>query len=304
VYPKSPPRLRGLALRVGLVLLGATLATSVLGAAAIREVLRELGAPPLGSERFGPELTIDVAAALLAGTVSLALGLWLLRPAAHSFDELSDRLEESRRELEAQRSAIEEANSRLRAQNEALRRANEVLAQLSLTDGLTRLHNHRHFQDQFAREAKRADRTGQPLALALADIDDFKRLNDELGHAAGDAVLQGVARLMAEELRDSDFLSRYGGEEFALLAIQTDLAGAVALAEKLRLTIARADLPVVGPRGRVSITVSIGVALYDGSTTSTFDAADRALYDAKAAGKDCVMAASRSGSGGSGDGLK
>jgi len=291
VYPKSSPRLRGLALRAGLVLLGAALATSVMVAVATRHALRGLAAPPLGAEIFGRELAIDVVAALLAGTASLALGLWLLRPAARSFDELTDRLDESRRELEAQRSAIEEANSRLRAQNEALRRANEVLAQLSLTDGLTRLHNHRHFQDQFAREAKRADRTGQPLALALADIDDFKRLNDELGHAAGDAVLQGVARLMEEEMRESDFLSRYGGEEFALLAMQTDLAGAVALAEKLRLTIARAELPVVGPRGRVSVTISIGVALYDGSTISTFDAADRALYDAKAAGKDCVVAA-------------
>ena len=94
-----------------------------------------------------------------------------------------------------------------------------------------------------------------------------------------------------EELRESDFLSRYGGEEFALLATQTDLAGATALAEKLRTKIANSELAVVGPRGRVSVTVSIGVALYDGATTTTFDAADRALYEAKGAGKDCVVAA-------------
>jgi diguanylate cyclase (GGDEF)-like protein len=275
---------------VGAVLLGGTLLTSVIVGVFARHFLRRLDAPPLGAAVLGPELAIDVVAAVLAAVASLALGVWMLRPAARAFDELSGRLSESRRELEQQRLTVEDVNRRLRAQNEALRRANEVLAQLSLTDGLTRLHNHRHFQDQFAREAKRADRTGQPLALAVVDIDDFKKLNDELGHAAGDAVLQGVARLLTEELRESDFLSRYGGEEFALLAPQTDLAGVTALAEKLRHTIAKSELPVVGPHGRVSITVSIGVALYDGSTASTFDAADRALYDAKAAGKDCVVA--------------
>jgi diguanylate cyclase (GGDEF)-like protein len=293
VHPRSPPRFRRLALRVGLVLLGTALATSVAVAVATRYALRALeGTPGAARQIQVGDLAVDLGAGLFAVAVSLALGLLLLRPASRAFDDLSERLGESRAELERQRAAIEEANRRLRAQNEALRRANEVLAQLSLTDGLTRLHNHRHFQDQFAREAKRADRTSQPLALALVDIDDFKRLNDELGHAAGDAVLQGVARLMLEELRDSDFLSRYGGEEFALLAPQTDLDGATALAEKLRLGIARARLPVLGPHGRVSVTVSVGVALYDGSTTTTFGAADRALYDAKAAGKDCVVAAS------------
>jgi diguanylate cyclase (GGDEF)-like protein len=288
LHSQSPPRFRSFALRVGGVLLVTTLATYAVVAFVTRHALRALPEPaPIGA------LGTDGIAALLATAVSLALGAWLLRPAARAFDELSRRLGESRRELEEQRAAIQEANRRLLAQNEALRRANEVLSQLSVTDGLTRLHNHRHFQDQFVREAKRAERTGQPLALALVDIDDFKRLNDQLGHAAGDAVLQGVARLMAEELRDSDFLSRYGGEEFALLAPQTDLAGATALAEKLRTNISEARLPVVGPQGRVVVTVSVGVALYDGSTAATFEAADRALYQAKASGKDCVVSAGR-----------
>jgi diguanylate cyclase (GGDEF)-like protein len=291
VHPQAPPRSRRLALRVGLVLLGTTLATSIAVAVATRFALRVIERAP--AVQVG-DLAVDVGAGLFAAAVSLALGLLLLRPASRAFDDLSERLGESRLELERQRAAIEEANRRLRAQNEALRRANEELAQLSLTDGLTRLHHHRHFQDQFAREPKRPDRTHQPLALALIDIDDFKRLNDELGHAAGDAVLQGVARLMQEELRDSDFLSRYGGEEFALLAPQTDLVGATAIAEKLRIGIARSRLPVLGPHGRVSVTVSVGVALYDGSTTTTFATADSALYEAKAAGKDCVVARGRS----------
>ena len=94
---------------------------------------------------------------------------------ARTFNQMSARLQQSRLELESR--------------NQELRHANEALEQLSITDSLTRLHNHRFFQDQFAREAKRVERTGSPLCLVLIDIDDFKSLNDRLGHAAGDAVL-------------------------------------------------------------------------------------------------------------------
>jgi len=194
-----------------------------------------------------------------------------------AFNEMSSRLHQSRRELEDH--------------NQELRRANEVLEQLSITDGLTRLHNHRAFQDQYHREAKRADRTGQPLSLILIDIDDFKLLNDRCGHAAGDAVLQQVATVMNEELRDIDFLARYGGEEFALIAPQTDLSGAEALGQKLRRAVAEAAFSGPASSEELSATVSIGVAEYDGDAEATFHAADAALYEAKAAGKDCVIRA-------------
>jgi diguanylate cyclase (GGDEF)-like protein len=126
----------------------------------------------------------------------------------------------------------------------------------------------------------------------LIDIDDFKRLNDRHGHAAGDGVLREVARAMATEVRETDFLARYGGEEFALLAPQTDLAGAVGLAEKLRAAVSRAEFFVDGDAGptRLSVTVSIGVALFKGERQTLFNEADRALYRAKASGKDCVQA--------------
>jgi diguanylate cyclase (GGDEF)-like protein len=200
---------------------------------------------------------------------------------ARTFNEMSTRLHLSRLQLESR--------------NEELKRANETLEQLSITDGLTRLHNHRFFQDQFAREAKRVERTGSPLALVLIDIDDFKSLNDRLGHAAGDAVLARVAAVMSAVLRDTDLLCRYGGEEFALLSPQTALSGAVSLAEKIRRAVAESDYSVVGPDGPIRITISIGVAEFAHSTGNTFNQADRALYDAKAAGKDCVVAASLSG---------
>jgi diguanylate cyclase (GGDEF)-like protein len=200
---------------------------------------------------------------------------------ARSFNQMSARLEESRLELESR--------------NEELQCANEALEQLSITDSLTRLHNHRFFQDQFAREAKRAERSEAPLCLVLIDIDDFKHLNDHLGHAAGDTVLARVAGIMSELLRETDTLCRYGGEEFALLTPQTEVSGAISLAEKIRGAVAGSEYGVVGPDGAARITVSIGVADFAESTGDTFNRADRALYDAKAAGKDCVVAAPVSG---------
>ena len=94
-----------------------------------------------------------------------------------------------------------------------------MLEQLAITDGLTKIHNHRFFQDQLAREIKRSDRTGEPLALVLVDIDDFKALNDRYGHAVrATPCSSGWPALLVEQTRDQDLVARYGGEEFAILA--------------------------------------------------------------------------------------
>jgi diguanylate cyclase (GGDEF)-like protein len=123
----------------------------------------------------------------------------------------------------------------------------------------------------------------------LVDIDDFKALNDRCGHAAGDGVLERLAALLVVETRDQDLVARYGGEEFAILAPGTDRAGAVALAEKLRMAASGSSFDVAGVR--IAITVSVGVAVYHGDREAFFHEADRALYAAKGAGKDCVVAA-------------
>lgn len=194
------------------------------------------------------------------------------------------------RRLRRNQQQIEEANLRLTDQNQQLQRANEILAQLSITDGLTRLHNHRYFQDQLAREIKRCERTGDPLAMILADIDDFKQLNDRFGHATGDEVLVRIAGLMNEVIRESDFLARYGGEEFAILTTGTDLAGAETLAEKIRLRIAHEQWqPADHENQSIGVTVSMGIALYRGDRRAFFRDADRALYTAKDMGKNCVV---------------
>ena len=268
----------------------------------IAVILASLGSLGIVAWRVKPILDLaDGARRLSEGEtdvhVPVPRGEGEIQLLTRSFNEMSHRLLENRRALEAQQDEIADANARLTDQNEELRSANEVLEQLSITDGLTRLHNHRFFQDQFARETKRAERTGQPLSLILVDIDDFKKLNDELGHAAGDTVLQCVANVLTCELRDTDFLARYGGEEFALLAPQTDLDGALALAEKLRFGVHAAEFPVVGPKGRARATISVGVAEHGGNSEATFQAADRALYEAKGSGKDCVMSGGRARGG-------
>jgi diguanylate cyclase (GGDEF)-like protein len=193
------------------------------------------------------------------------------------------------RKLRGYQLAIETANRSLTDRNLELQRANEVLNQLSITDGLTKLHNHRYFQDALTREIKRVNRAKEPLAILLIDLDDFKGLNDRLGHAAGDELLNRVATAMSDVVRESDLLARYGGEEFVVLASNTDLVGAYRLAEKLRTTIAEQSLILGDSLRPTRVTVSIGVAEFRGNRHRFFGAADQALYRAKASGKNCVM---------------
>jgi diguanylate cyclase (GGDEF)-like protein len=205
-----------------------------------------------------------------------------------TFNDMMEKLRASQVEIEQDR-------IRLAEKNEELQHANEILSQLSITDGLTKLHNHRYFQDHLTREIKRVSRTKQPLSLILLDIDDFKLLNDTHGHSAGDDVLVSLAGIMNDSARESDLIARYGGEEFAILMPNTDLAGAVHLAEKIRMAVETTRL-IIGDNLRpIEITISLGVALYHGNRREFFAEADRALYRAKAAGKNCVIIASRDG---------
>ena len=193
------------------------------------------------------------------------------------------------RRLRGYQSEIEAANRSLTERNVELQQAKETFEQLSITDGLTRLHNHRFFQDHLTREIKRVTRSGEPLSMLLVDIDDFKRLNDRLGHAAGDELLVGMAQIMSETVRDSDLVSRYGGEEFVVVASNTEIRGAYKLAEKLRTSIAERSFVLDDSLRPARITVSIGVAQYQGDRKTFFADADRALYRAKAHGKNCVV---------------
>lgn len=197
--------------------------------------------------------------------------------------------------LRSNQTEIEQDRFRLGEKNEELQRANEILSQLSITDGLTKLHNHRYFQDHLTREIKRVSRTKAPLSLILIDIDDFKMLNDTHGHAAGDEVLVSLAAIMNDSARESDLIARYGGEEFVILMPNTDLPGAVHLAEKIRMAVETTRLIIGDSMKPIDITISLGVALFDGDRRAFFTNADKALYEAKAAGKNCVIIAGADG---------
>jgi diguanylate cyclase (GGDEF)-like protein len=210
---------------------------------------------------------------------------------SRALHEMVDRLRRNQVELQRKQEQIERANAELTRANDDLHRSNEILEQLSFTDGLTHLHNHRYFQDRLRLETKRADRSGEPLGLLLVDIDNFKWLNDRYGHAIGDEVLSRVATILTHAVRETDLVARYGGEEFAVLAPRTDVKGAVTLGERMRQDIAEARFRGLEGEGsgRLAVTVSVGVALYHGDPKRFFTEADRALYQAKREGKDCVV---------------
>jgi diguanylate cyclase (GGDEF)-like protein len=173
-------------------------------------------------------------------------------------------------------------------------RLHQVVERQAVTDALTGLANRRQFYEVMGREHERAQRFGTPLSLILLDVDDFKLINDERGHLAGDAVLHGVAAALTDLIREIDLAARYGGEEFAVLLPQTGSEGAAHLAERLRVAIAARTVHFGGSEIG-GITSSFGVASgpKDGMTQIDLIAtADAALYQAKREGKNRVVVSS------------
>ncbi|MDP9001381.1 MAG: diguanylate cyclase [Myxococcota bacterium] len=170
----------------------------------------------------------------------------------------------------------------------------EDARRLATTDVLTNLLNRRAFLDAIERERARSDRHTFPLSMLLLDIDHFKRINDGRGHAAGDAVLRGVARVLGSVARKSDFVARWGGEEFVVGLPQTSDAGARVAAERFRRAVAAEPYPVPDAHEPVAVTVSIGAASADApwSVDRLVGAADAAMYAAKMRGRNRVEVAS------------
>jgi diguanylate cyclase (GGDEF)-like protein len=186
-----------------------------------------------------------------------------------------------------------ETQLRVRRLQTELRDKNAMLARLSSVDPVTGLRTRRLVEELLAIEVLRATRYRTSLAVLMLDIDHFKSVNDAHGHRTGDAVLAAVGAAMRATLRAIDVAGRYGGEEFLTVLPQTGLEGACVLGERLRVAIAASEVEVTAGR-RVRVTASFGVAaLGDGIADAggLIEAADAALYRAKAAGRDRVVAA-------------
>jgi diguanylate cyclase (GGDEF)-like protein/hemerythrin-like metal-binding protein len=176
--------------------------------------------------------------------------------------------------------------------NSQLTRAVQELERLASTDALTRAWNRRRFEETAEAEIHRSLRYGQPLSLAILDLDHFKRINDSLGHEAGDRALKSVAGAIMGTIRKADSLTRWGGEEFVVLMPNTGLSRGGQVAERVRSAVEGADAGGVGP-----VTVSIGLAEFvPGQTLKEWlGRADTALYQAKQAGRNRVAADPQTG---------
>ena len=208
---------------------------------------------------------------------------------ARSKKELMEKIrerDEYSRELQAMKDLYKEKLKEIDKMKE------EALI-LSYTDDLTGMYNHRFFIQQLTMEVDRQKRYPSPLSLLMIDIDYFKNYNDTNGHLAGDQVLKAISIIIQHAVRQTDMVSRYGGEEFCAILINTNKEGAIVIAERVRRNIAETNFPneKVQPNG--DLTVSIGVATFSSKINTVTDLireADNALYRAKRAGRNKVEA--------------
>jgi diguanylate cyclase (GGDEF)-like protein len=160
---------------------------------------------------------------------------------------------------------------------------------LAATDAVTRLFNRHHFFELAEREFRRARRYTRPLTLMMIDLDHFKVINDTYGHAAGDETLFSIARCIHQELRETDILGRYGGDEFTAILPETEIEQAQSIARRLCGQLERLKVKA-SPKSSGEITASIGIAglhAEDERLSNLLEHADRALYAAKQAGRNC-----------------
>src|SRR5690242_5173789 len=174
---------------------------------------------------------------------------------------------------------------RIKSLQDQLRAAKAQLERLSITDGLTGLYNHRHFEERLAEEFRRSQRYSDPVSLMMLDLDHFKEVNDRFGHPFGDRVLRETAELIRTSIRDPDICARYGGEEFAVILPKTHLQGAMTVAERMFTSLRGKRYAVEGGAGEpaaLAVTASVGIAVFPSQDVSSPEllvkVADEALY--------------------------
>jgi len=255
---------------------------TILGAA-FREGFVQQSDVPVGSDlaewsTYAEEVRSQAALPLRAG--ESVIGVMLI--ASADFRELTTA-ERDRLQVIANQSSLALQNALL----------HEELERLSITDRLTELYNHGYLHQRLDQELERAARFRHRLSVIMLDIDDFKQFNDRFGHPRGDAVLKSLSSVIRDNLREIDVAARYGGEEFVVVLPETDVAGALAVAERIRKSMA--GIQQEGAEGvPVVQTVSLGVATYPThgmSSAHLIESADKAMYQAKRLGKNQVTVA-------------
>ena len=255
---------------------------TILGYAFREGPMQEVDVDPAGRSTgwATPECGVRSQAAVPLRTGSDVFGVMVM--ASASARELTG--------AESERLAVLGNQSSLSLQNALL---HGELERLSVTDRLTELYNHGYFQQRMEEEFKRSQRFGHVLSLIMLDIDDFKKFNDTHGHPKGDTILKAVSAVIREQLREMDIAARYGGEEFVIVLPETELEGALAVAERVRAGVAAIRDPDVA-RARSVATVSVGVSAFPvhaASALRLLESADAAMYRAKRSGKDRVETA-------------
>ena len=171
-----------------------------------------------------------------------------------------------------------------------LRQRVSQLSELVSTDALTGLFNFRHFKTVLQAEMDRSKRSGIPTSLVMVDADHFKAVNDTYGHEVGNQALRHLAEILRSEVRTTDIVCRYGGEEFAMIFPETHLNLAVKVADRIREEIAHSPLRLVD--GEVDLTVSMGASVYMKTSVldidDFIDSVDKYLYEAKQSGRNCI----------------
>jgi diguanylate cyclase (GGDEF)-like protein len=238
----------------------------------VHSMMRPVHALKLGAERINEGL----------------VGVKIPRGPNDEIGMMIDTFNEMAKTITLSKAELQYKNKMLNTQNDQLQDMNRKLEELSITDGLTGLFNHRHFWNILNTELTRVNLYKGDLALLLIDLDDFKRVNDQFGHAVGDLLLQTIARILKETVRDTDIVARYGGEEFAILLPDTDRRGVENVSEKLRQGVQSMRFKVPETDITISVTISLGVSVFKGNRREFFNAADRALYLSKREGKNKI----------------
>jgi diguanylate cyclase len=257
--------------------------------------LAERNAGQEDAERLNVRVTDEVKQ--LRITAESASDIQTLREQLSArLDAISNHLTDFRQREESRVRTYRDRVTRMRTRIAVLERESRTLhdslreeQRMAMIDALTGIPNRAAYDDRIEQEHKRWRRFARPVSILAWDIDRFKTINDAYGHKAGDKVLRVIGQHLARHVRDTDFVGRYGGEEFVMLLVGTDADDAKILAEKIRLEVSQLgfhfhDRPV-------SITASCGITCFAGDDTpdAAFDRADKALYQAKEAGRNCCV---------------